>query len=169
MGKKDFKFDSRKLFDALLKRAEGFFYSEEILEYGEVDVKEKLRKNKDDNVVCEFIDSQESSDPEQKDLRNSVSKKQQFQKPDIYSEREMGQQMNLEGRPKENNFDESSKNLVLLKKKVTTHYVPPDLTAVKMLFENFGQEVRTSDDLIESMSDEELLKLKSELIAELEE
>ena len=61
---------------------------------------------------------------------------------------------------------EDKQGLILLKKKVTTHYVPPDLAAVKMLLENFGKEI-TTQNRIENMKDDELLELRSEIIKEL--
>lgn len=53
--------------------------------------------------------------------------------------------------------------LVLVKKKITTHYVPPDMLAIKMLFENNEQKI----DTLSSMTDEELVALKNKLINEL--
>jgi len=57
-------------------------------------------------------------------------------------------------------------NLVLVKKKVSNHYVPPDITAIKILFEIFDEKVNEGD--IESMTDDELIKLKKQLLEEIE-
>lgn len=54
-------------------------------------------------------------------------------------------------------------DLVLVKKKVSTHYVPPDMLAIKMLLENNKQKINT----LSSMTDEELVALKNKLISEL--
>ena len=48
---------------------------------------------------------------------------------------------------------------VLVKKKVHTRYVPPDMTALKMLMDKSERSFN-----IESMTDEELRKLEVELI-----
>ena len=58
----------------------------------------------------------------------------------------------------------SSENLVLVKKKVTTHYIPPDMVAIKILLEIFGKEDVNE---IEKMSDDELIKLKEKIIEEI--
>ena len=55
--------------------------------------------------------------------------------------------------------------LILSKKKITSHYIPPDITAIKILFEIFGKEVDTNS--IESLSDQELLDMKDKLLEEL--
>ncbi len=52
--------------------------------------------------------------------------------------------------------------LTLAKKKVTTHYIPPDMLAIKMLLENDRQKVSN----LSSMTDEELIALKDKLIKE---
>lgn len=56
-----------------------------------------------------------------------------------------------------------SSSLVLVKKKVTTHYVPPDMLAIKILMEDNKERV---DDLA-SMTDEELIGLKNKIIQEI--
>ena len=58
---------------------------------------------------------------------------------------------------------DSVEDLVLVKKKITTHYVPPDMLAIKMLFEDNGQKINN----LSSMTDEELVALKNKLINEL--
>lgn len=59
--------------------------------------------------------------------------------------------------------DDKVETLELSKKKITTHYVPPDMLAIKMLLQNDGQAV----DDFSAMSDEELLILKNKLIKEM--
>ncbi len=56
-----------------------------------------------------------------------------------------------------------SSDLVLVKKKVTTHYVPPDMLAIKMLMENDQEKI----DNLSSMTDEELVALKNKLIKDI--
>lgn len=54
-------------------------------------------------------------------------------------------------------------NLVLVKKKITTHYVPPDMLAIKMLMEDDKEKI----DNLSNMTDEELVSLKNKLIKEI--
>ena len=61
-------------------------------------------------------------------------------------------------------INESKQTLTLSKKKVTTHFVPPDMLAIKMLLEINSKEM--SSNLL-NLSDEELLKLTVELKNEL--
>lgn len=57
----------------------------------------------------------------------------------------------------------TGEDLVLIKRKITTHYVAPDMLAIKMLFENDQQKVNS----LSSMTDEELVALKNKLIKQL--
>lgn len=119
----------------LLKKAEGYFYNEEIFEY-------YSPENKDNEIL--------------KKVDKSGSTQLTFIKDDIQSNQKKGKyEQNTE-----------TKNLILSKKKVTSHYIPPDLTAIKMLIEIFGQEVNKNDD-IESLSDQELFELRDTLIQNL--
>lgn len=124
------KLDNKLLTDIkniLLKKAEGYFYDEEIFEY----------QNKiDEDKQLNFFESIE--------------------------EIEKNKQSNRKQNKKENT------NLVLTKKKVTTHHVPPDLLAVKMLVEIFGEKVNLNQDLY-SLSDDELFALKDEIINKFKE
>ena len=103
----------------LLKKSEGYFYNEEILEYQNDIIETKSNKNEQLNF-----------------FKNKNNEEKNTEK---YS------------------------NLTLIKKKVTTHYVPPDMLAIKMLFENYGEKV----DVLENMSDEDVVKLKENLLKEL--
>jgi len=169
MKKSGFKFDKEKLLSALSKRAEGFFYSEEILEYGEKQEKSVKAKKEDCDSVME---DGEDLGAHEENFENCVSKKLKNQKHDLYSRcnREDGADKtsdpNMKGDVPQN---ENLQGLVLLKKKVTTHYIPPDLAAVKMLIEIAGEEMKRGNDFLDGMSDEELLKLKKELMSELKE
>lgn len=59
--------------------------------------------------------------------------------------------------------NEKKENFTVSKKKVTKHYVPPDMLAIKMLLENNGQKMNA----LENMTDEELLSLRNSLIKEI--
>ena len=117
-----------KLRKILLKKAEGFFYTEEICEY--------LLKDPQENEQLSIFDTQSI-----KNNKKSI---------------------------KENDKKLQKINLIMSKKKVTTHYIPPDMLAIKMLIENFGQEVDGSDDFSQ-LSDQDLLNLQNELIKQLKE
>lgn len=53
--------------------------------------------------------------------------------------------------------------MVLVKKKVTSHFVPPDIRAIRLLLEiNFEEDGNS----IEAMSDDELLRLRKKLLEE---
>lgn len=60
--------------------------------------------------------------------------------------------------------DEENKKSVLVKKKKTTKQVPPDLSAIKILLSYYGN--KTFDEL-NSLSDEELMKERDNLLQEL--
>ena len=111
----------KKIKNILLKKSEGYFYSEEVLEYqSKTDI-----QNKENQL--NFFDED-----------NNETKS--IQEPE---------------------------NLALVKKKVTTHYVPPDLLAIKMLAEIFGEKV--DNDELSRLSDLELNKVKQDILKKLEE
>ena len=136
------KVDANKIVESLYKRAVGFYYSEEQLEYGE---KDKIKNNKESDENC-------------------VSKTLTSDSIGVNSNRE--KKSNLEN---DDNVDENQQTLVLLKKKVTTHYIPPDMLAIKMLVENFGEEIKNNkkSESIDKLSDEELIELKNKLEKEI--
>ena len=107
-----------KLKKILLKKAEGFFYTEEINEY-------------------------------QQNLKNDSKQISIFD--------ESGTKLK---KTKNNDQNKQTLNLILSKKKVTTHYIPPDMLAIKMLIENFGEKIKDDDDNLLSLSDEELYSLQ---------
>ena len=131
--------------EALIKRAEGFYYNEEILEY----------------LYEEKKNSAPEKNENEKNQKKSVSESNKIKNDDIYSsciEEEKGV------------FEvtnENKQNLVLVKKKVTTHYIPPDMSALKILVESFGEEIKDKNEVLEGMSDDELLKMRSEILRSL--
>ena len=138
------KFNENDLIKILIKKASGFFYNEELLEY------EKTQKladsSKKDNQKCENISFFDKID------RGNT---------DIYKSSDIIEVSN--GKPE--NFKQTNENLTLVKKKITTHYIPPDMLAIKILFEIFRKEIDIND--IENMSNEELINLKNKLISEI--
>ena len=138
------KFNENDLIKILIKKASGFFYNEELLEYEKT---QKLADNsKKDNQKCENI---------------SFFDKIDRVNTDIYKSSDIIEVSN--GKPE--NFKQTNENLTLVKKKITTHYIPPDMLAIKILFEIFRKEIDIND--IENMSNEELINLKNKLISEI--
>ena len=64
---------------------------------------------------------------------------------------------------------EQEESLVLSKRKVSTHYVPPDMLAIKMLLENDRKKVESLAEKYSAMTDEELLSLRNKLLNELKQ
>lgn len=138
------KFNENNLIKILIKKASGFFYNEELLEYEKT---QKLADNsKKDDQKCENISFFDKID------RGNT---------DIYKSSDIIEVSN--GKPE--NFKQTNENLTLVKKKITTHYIPPDMLAIKILFEIFRKEIDIND--IENMSNEELINLKNKLISEI--
>ncbi len=102
-----------KIKEILIKKAEGYFYSEESFEY-------VLKPEKEEQLCFD-------------DVLNKNGKKTNSQEP-----------------------------LNLVKKKVTSHYIPPDMLAIKILLENFGEKM--NDNQFETMSEKELIEYKNKLI-----
>jgi len=146
MSKQDFLENLKQL---LIKKAEGYYYQEEVLEYQQIEQKEANEKNK------ESCSKSVSSEPEYKN--SGVDLNQNKEKTS-----------NAKSRTKQQ--DKQAKSLVLVKKKVTTHHIPSDMLAIKMLFEIYGKKIESSDsgqDLY-SLSDQELYTLKDNLINQLQ-
>ena len=61
--------------------------------------------------------------------------------------------------------DKNNQNLTLIKKKVTTHYISPDMVAIKILLEIYNEKMK--DDL-SNLTDSELLELKNTLLKEIQ-
>lgn len=72
----------------------------------------------------------------------------------------------IEKKSKQKNNKNQEQPLNLVKKKVTTHYIPPDMLAIKILLENFGEKINSE---LESMSEEELISYKNKLIKNINE
>lgn len=118
-----------KIKNVLIKKAEGFFYNEEVLEYTTEDGKTK-------KVITT------------EDAENKTNK--------MESKTRCEREQNKENK------------LTLSKKKVTTHYIPPDLLAVKMLVEIYGKKIDSGNEL-EKLEYQELINLKNQLIEKLKE
>lgn len=114
-----------KIKQILMKKAEGYYYDEESLEYIQKPTKEEEG---------------------QIDIETYIESKTDGRRTKRKTKEEGG--------------------LVLSKKKITSHYVPPDMLAIKILLENFGEKIEDSNGL-EMLSDEELINYKNQLIESL--
>ncbi len=126
----------------LVKKASGFYYNETQLEYQKTQNNSKNNKNYDnfnENInFFEIIDRGDNTLENSCDIIKSVK----------------------------NKCDESSSNSFdIVKKKVTTHFIPPDLQAIKMLLEIMENNDKSKS--IESYSDDELITLRNKLLKEL--
>lgn len=141
---KNKKFCRDDIIKLLIKLANGFYYSEEQCEYEKMQNKSNLNKKQlDFNISTENYSNNVRGCTQLNFIDDIVKSSNEEQ----------------------NNHDKKNENLTLVKKKVATHFISPDIHAVKILLEIFSEKV--GDDLIENMSDEELLKLKNDLIGEL--
>ncbi|MBR3885216.1 MAG: hypothetical protein IKJ33_01955 [Clostridia bacterium] len=136
--------NNKKIYDflikILLKKAEGYYYTEEQEEYEKTQNKSQNSKIKYENIsLFENFDTSNNKTTLRDDIINSTNEK-------------LKQEQN-------------NKNLVMVKKKITKHYIPPDMFAIKILFETIKETV--GDDNLKNISNEELLKLKDKLIGEL--
>ena len=132
-------FTRNDLIEILVKKASGYFYSEEQFEY------ETQKNNKSNEKLINNLSFFENFDRGEHLFANSDDK------------------INLSNEIK--NQENGERKLSLIKKKVTTHYIPPDINAIKILFEIFEKKVGES--ALENLTDEELLDLKNKLIKEL--
>ena len=136
--------NNKKIYDflikILLKKAEGYYYTEEQEEYEKAQNKSQISKNKYENISL-F------------DNFDTVNNKNRLSNDIIKTTNE------------DHKEEQSNTNLIMVKKKITKHYIPPDMFAIKILFETIKETV--GDDNLQNISNEELLKLKDKLIEEL--
>ena len=136
--------NNKKIYDflikILLKKAEGYYYTEEQEEF------EKTQNNS----------------TKSKKIYENISI---FENLDIQNTHSLNSSDNIKSSNEESKKQASTENLVMVKKKITKHYIPPDMLAIKILFETIKETV--NDDDLKNISNEELLKLKDKLIGEL--
>ena len=136
--------NNKKIYDflikILLKKAEGYYYTEEQEEF------EKTQNNSSKSKkYYENISFFENCDIQNTDISNLND--------------------NIKSTNEESKKQATAENLVMVKKKITKHYIPPDMLAIKILFETIKETVNDND--INNISNEELLKLKDKLLGEL--
>jgi hypothetical protein len=126
-----------ELIKILLKKANGFYYTEEQEDYEKAQNKskstEQIYKNMSFFENYDTVETQTNQTDDKIGLQNEIRN--------------------------------NSQNLILVKKKITKHYIPPDMLAVKILFETLKEKVNEDD--INTLSDEDLIKLKDKLLGEL--
>lgn len=137
------KFGFNDVIDLLIKRAKGFYYTEEQFEY------EKTQKNSI-SVKNNSLNYQNISFFD-KPVRGNAQIENSCDTIKLSN-----------GEATQNN-----ENLTLVKKKVSTHYISPDMLAIKILFEIFGEKVDKNE--IEKMTDDELINLKNQLLKEIKD
>lgn len=134
------KFTKQDLIEILIKKASGFYYTEEQCEYEKM--QNKNISNKIPNNNLSFFDFSDRGNIE------------------FYNDDDTIKLSN------ENKLSEQNiQNLTLVKKKVATHYISPDINAIKILFEILENKVGEND--LKNLSNDELLLLKNKLIEEL--
>ncbi|MBQ8425333.1 MAG: hypothetical protein IJX17_04870 [Clostridia bacterium] len=138
------KFTKKELINLLVKKASGFYYTEEQFEY---EKKASNLKNISKTTNDKFNFENNS--------KNSV----------IVSGKINILDDTIELSNKQQSYHNTNEDLLLVKKKISTHYIPPDMIAIKILFENFEKKVDGNE--IEKLNDEELLNLKNKLLEEL--
>ena len=128
----------KQLVDILLKKANGFYYYEEQEEYEKTQNKSKNYNNSAINLS--FFDNFDTGNKKQNPTNDTIKTSNGTQ-------------------------ENESQTLTLVKKKITKHYIPPDMLAIKILFEINKEKVNDND--LNSLTDDELLKLKDKLLGEL--
>ncbi len=126
-----------ELISILLKKANGFYYTEEQEEYEKTQNKSKFSEICNNNIS--FFDKSDTLET------NNITHSDTIKS--------------------DNENKKENQSLVLVKRKITTHYIPPDMLAVKILFETIKEKVNEDD--LNKLSDEDLIKLKDKLLGEL--
>lgn len=136
-----------EILSLIIKKAYGFVYCEEQYEFEKTQNNAKNTKNlSENNILYEnlsFFKNNDTSETSEAVAHDTIK---------------------LENKNANETGLIFGDGLTLVKKKVTTHYVQPDMVAIKILFD----EVQKKDgDETHDMSDDELIKLKNKLIEEL--
>lgn len=126
-----------ELIKILMKKANGFYYTEEQEDYEKTQNKSKISEKAYQNVS--FFENFDTVKTKSSTVDDTIKATDETKK--------------------------TVQNLTLVKKKITTHYIPPDMLAVKILFETLKEKVNEND--INTLTDDELLKLKDKLLGEI--
>lgn len=137
---KNSKFNKSNLIDILIKKATGYYYTEEQYEY-------------------------EKSQNKFKTTQNSVQNISFFENYDRVTQNDNKSNDTIKTSDERNKINEENQILTLSKKKVTSHYISPDINAIKILYEIFEKEVDNNS--LDNLSDKELIELNNKLKEEL--
>ncbi len=137
---KNSKFNKSNLIDILIKKATGYYYTEEQYEYEKSQNKSKLIQNPIQNVSF-------------------------FENYDRVTQNDNKSNDTIKTSDERNKINEENQILTLSKKKVTSHYISPDINAIKILYEIFEKEV--DENSLDNLSDKELIELNNKLKEEL--
>ena len=133
-------FTKNDLIEILIKKASGFYYTEEQCEYEKTQNKSNI--NKINNQNLSFFENIDTGEQNLNPPHDTITLSN------------------------ENEFSEQNiQNLTLVKKKIATHYISPDINAIKILFEILENKVGEND--FTNLTNDELLSLKQKLIEEL--
>ena len=137
-------FSRQDIIKILIKQAEGFYYTEEQFEYEKTQNKSILNENiKQNKIICDFSANDDRGAVQMNFLNDTLKSQNETFK----------------------NENEKHQNLTLVKKKVATHFVSPDMHAIKILLEIFNEKIDSEDS--SNLTDEELLNLKNKLLGDL--
>ena len=136
-----------ELYKILLKKAQGFYYSEETDEFNFEPPKKVIAQNFLTDDMGFFCDDNNNGDngaqiKSKKTPKKGVIDSSKNQIDDLKLDASGGNDDEISN--SENGkigISENSQGLTLSKKKVTTHYVPPDINAIKILLENYSEKV----------------------------
>ena len=136
------KFTKKELLNLVIKKATGYHYSEEVFEYEKTQINNKCNKISRDLISnYNFFDICDRGQTQSNKINDTLTISN------------------------EENLQQNNEDLTLIKKKVTTHYIPPDMLAIKILFEIYGKEIEY--DNLTNLSDKELLNLKNQLLKDI--
>lgn len=133
-------FTHSDLINLLIKKASGFYYTEEQCEYEKTQNKHIINKNNNQNL--NFFENFDRGNNENNFTNDTIN---------LSNENKLSEQNN--------------QNLTLVKKKIATHYISPDINAIKILFEILENKVGENN--LDNLTNDELISLKKNLIEEL--
>lgn len=135
------KNQQKMIIEILEKKAKGYYYDEVQYEYQKTQKNSKLsEKQVNNNKNLNFFSIIDRGTTIFEDNNDMIKLSEKTNEP-------------------------NDENYELIKKKVSSHYIQPDIQAIKLLLEIY--ENQNSLDGISSLSDEELISLKNKLIKEL--
>ena len=135
-----------------------------------ISIDDPVREKSFSNIPVQLINTEELEEFEKTQNNSNKSKKKYenisfFEEFDTQYLKTNNSNDIIKSSNEESKKQSATENLVMVKKKITKHYIPPDMLAIKILFETIKETVNDND--INNISNEELLKLKDKLLGEL--